>query len=647
MTSAAPAVTRFAFLLCSALIASPIVGQSSEIASGNGNAAAGQEHTAFPTDLTLIPSGKVSLGTPADTLLDVTKAFHPRAPSRRLKLLAKLLSELGERDAEVDEFYLNKIPVTNEQYLQFVQATGHRFPYHWWKLGKPDDFKETRPKARAAFKEETLPELYYWEQYYRDLPYAIPEGAEHHPVTFVSWRDAAAFAGWAGMRLPTEAEWVYAASGADRREFLWGQDWDKEWLKKLKLYQSRDKKVKDVGVLGDLARGEFGHEDMVANVWEWTAEIGYFPVAGEDSFRKEMKKVLKQSFVKDLAEPDWDGGKRILKGGSYFSWQQPAELRIQTRAPVSGTQTLEGAGFRLAKSSVPGRDMCRSRLAVEYDSSFFGADREPVLDDQMGVERYDLSDDGRLITNYHSVSFIPVNHMALGKANLNTVREQGRERPLIVGTLVTTEPTSKPEAPAGIYTVMYRPKGMPKELESALKQANRELMAQRKAAASGKEPKKSSSKKKKKGPDWSAILSKYGITEDEAAEKGAATKIKHVVLKPGALKVSTEKHMLVLRDNEGNHVAATDVSGALAKKSGYKGASLSISTEDNKEKFVFDVGAKWTEKTKTSFLLCTVPVVLTTPPDMSRPWRAPEGVDIEGPRASGGGQHNVAPSGGR
>ena len=58
------------------------------------------------------------------------------------------MSELGEVELDVKPFFLDRFPVTNEQYLQFVQATNHRFPFHWWKEGRKDDWSERRGAAR-------------------------------------------------------------------------------------------------------------------------------------------------------------------------------------------------------------------------------------------------------------------------------------------------------------------------------------------------------------------------------------------------------------------------------------------------------------------------------------------------------------------
>ena len=104
-------------------------------------------------------------------------------------------------------FYVYKYEVTNEQYQRFVQATDHRAPPHWG--------------GRTH-----------------------PAGKQRHPVVEVSWDDAQAYCQWAGTKLPTEAQWEFAAcgpkQGESRRCFPWGNAWDRRLSNNASLHADRE-----------------------------------------------------------------------------------------------------------------------------------------------------------------------------------------------------------------------------------------------------------------------------------------------------------------------------------------------------------------------------------------------------------------------
>jgi formylglycine-generating enzyme required for sulfatase activity len=138
-----------------------------------------------------------------------------------------------EREGRVSRFAMDLTPVTNAQFLAFLLSAGYR------------------PAHRENF-------LRHW------VDHRPPAGQEEHPVVYVDLDDARAYARWAGKRLPTEAEWQYAAQGPDALRYPWGDD----------LVPGRCNGGETGGTTPVTAfpdgRSPFGCYDLCGNVWEWT-----------------------------------------------------------------------------------------------------------------------------------------------------------------------------------------------------------------------------------------------------------------------------------------------------------------------------------------------------------------------------------------
>jgi len=143
--------------------------------------------------------------------------------------------EHPQHTVSLDAFWIDRYEVTNDQYRQCVGAGACDAPTHCHS-GEPT---------------------------YNDA------GKSDHPVVCVSWYDAEAYCGWAGARLPTEAEWEKAARGADGRRYPWGDEWD---VGRCNTTEANEGGTTPVGSYSPGGGSPYGCADMAGNVWEWVAD---------------------------------------------------------------------------------------------------------------------------------------------------------------------------------------------------------------------------------------------------------------------------------------------------------------------------------------------------------------------------------------
>lgn len=148
------------------------------------------------------------------------------------------------------------------------------------------------------------------------------EGREQHPINCVDWNQAVAYCAWAGRRLPTEQEWEYAARGTDGRRFPWGNQFGDA-----RACTANGAKGSGTCAVGSFRTGSnaFGHQDLVGNVWEWTASPGC-----------------------SYSEPSCDSPTKVLRGGSFLD-KDPSFLRATSRLLRPPSTRVNNFGFRCAR----------------------------------------------------------------------------------------------------------------------------------------------------------------------------------------------------------------------------------------------------------------------------------------------------------
>ncbi|MBI3877493.1 MAG: formylglycine-generating enzyme family protein, partial [Verrucomicrobia bacterium] len=267
----------------------------------------------------------------------------------------------------VDGFWMDKYEVTNEQFEKFVQAT--RYVTIAERKPDPRDFPAGTPveslvPGSIVFTPRpdivSLDDHMQWLSYVPGANWRHPEGPdsdlkgrEKHPVVHVCWFDAVAFARWAGKRLPTEAEWEFAARGGlTNAPYIWGAEmtpggkWMANiWQGKFPNENTLLDGFKFTAPGGSFPPNGYGLYDMAGNVWEWCADW-YLPDYYEQSPAKNPQGP-DRSF--DPNEPG--AAKRVTRGGSFLcSDSYCAGYRPSMRMKTTPDTGLSHTGFRCVRS---------------------------------------------------------------------------------------------------------------------------------------------------------------------------------------------------------------------------------------------------------------------------------------------------------
>ena len=266
----------------------------------------------------------------------------------------------------VDGFWMDVTEVTNAQFAKFVEATN----YVTVAERKPQagDFPGAPPEALVAGSIVFTPpdaavplddSLVWWSYVpganwrHPDGPESDLKGRENHPVVQVAYEDAASYAKWAGKRLPTEAEWEFAARGGNQQKrFAWGDDFHPEGKWMANTYQGHfpvedegQDGFKGTAPAGRFPANGYGLYDVAGNVWEWCADWYRPDTYTRDATRGTVKNPSGPTESLDPQEPGV--AKRVQRGGSFLcSEVYCARYLVGSRGKGEPSSASNHIGFR-------------------------------------------------------------------------------------------------------------------------------------------------------------------------------------------------------------------------------------------------------------------------------------------------------------
>jgi sulfatase modifying factor 1 len=251
------------------------------------------------------------------------------------------------REFTLRPFWIDPMAVSNRRFAEFVDATRHvtdaeRYGWSFVFGGLlPDEFPDTRGIASAP----------WWRQVF-EADWRRPEGAHSsiegrldHPVVHVSWRDARAFCAWAGLRLPSEAEWEFAARGGlVQKRFPWGDEVEPGGRHRMNVWQGTFPSHNTVadGYLGTcpvdtFEPNGFGLHNTSGNVWEWCdAPFGSAWQGGGA----------------EVSPAGAEGDAKVIRGGSYLCHASYCNrYRVAARSSNTAPSSTGNMGFRCARDA--------------------------------------------------------------------------------------------------------------------------------------------------------------------------------------------------------------------------------------------------------------------------------------------------------
>ncbi|MEL6557479.1 MAG: formylglycine-generating enzyme family protein [Bacteroidota bacterium] len=314
------------------------------------------KNTDIPENMVLIPEGIYQMGGRS------SQAYQDEFPRHQVK---------------VSSFYMDRHEVTNRQFKKFVDETGYKTiaerAIDWEELkkglpaGTPKPADSVLQAGSLVFSATQKPvNLHDYSQWWRwtiGASWKHPEGPESnlngrmdHPVVHIAWDDAQAYANWAGKRLPTEAEWEWAASGGvDDYKYPWGNEPIEKAFDKANFWQGvfpahnleLDGYYHSAPVR-TFSPNSFGLYDMAGNVWEWCSDKYNSNDYSEKSGKELSINPKGSQNYFDPREPY--AQKHVMRGGSFLCNESYCSgYRITRRMSSSKDSGFNHTGFRCVK----------------------------------------------------------------------------------------------------------------------------------------------------------------------------------------------------------------------------------------------------------------------------------------------------------
>jgi formylglycine-generating enzyme len=319
----------------------------------------GKPTTSTPAGMTWIPGGEFSMGAndPPDMDEVGMKATLDARPIHRVY---------------VDGFYMDETDVTNAEFARFVKATGYVTVAE--RKPRPEDYPDAPPENLVAGSvvfsppDHAVPldNHFQWWSYVPGANWRHPlgpkssiVGKDNYPAVQIAYEDAQAYAKWAGKRLPTEAEWEFAARGGlAGKPFVWGSEFrpNGKWMANTHQGHFPDRDTGDDGHVGIAAVAQYppngyGLYDMGGNVWQWTSDWyrpDYYQQLVASGAVARNPQGPQSSY--DPAEPKEP--KKVHRGGSFLCTDQYCSRYIVgTRGKGEVSTGTNHLGFRCVRDA--------------------------------------------------------------------------------------------------------------------------------------------------------------------------------------------------------------------------------------------------------------------------------------------------------